>query len=101
MALQRFINRHSRLRTFRGGNNRKLHVTRGIPDDEQAGNVRLAEMVGLDDALTVHLATKPRGQVALLALAARKKYRVARREGAVVKGDGPHVRTVMLHPHDS
>jgi hypothetical protein len=54
-----------------------LHIARRITHDVQTGKMCLTEIVRFDDAAAIHLASKTGGKVALLVLAAGKKYRVA------------------------
>src|SRR5258705_3447533 len=76
-ALQRLVDRHRRLRTFGCGDDDELHVARGVADDVKAGDMGLAEIVGFHRPAVIHVASESRGNLALLALAARKEYGVA------------------------
>ena len=64
------------LEAFGCRDNCELHVARSIAHHIQPGNMRLAKVAGLHDASPRHVAAETRGEVALLALTAGKKYRV-------------------------
>src|SRR6185503_12955932 len=67
-CLQCFVDRHRGFRTLRGGNDRKLHVSRRVADDVEARKVGLAEIAGLHDSAAIHLTAEARGEVTPLAL---------------------------------
>src|SRR6185503_1737055 len=99
-TLQRLVDGDCRLGALGGGDNRELHVARRVADDVEAGDVGLAERVGLHRAAAIHDASQARGDVALLALVARKENRVAVDRRPVRKDDRTHVRTVVLDTGD-
>ena len=66
--MQRFVDSHRGFRTFRGGNDRKLHVARRVADDIQARKVSLAQIARFHDPAAIHLTPEARGEVTLLAL---------------------------------
>src|SRR6185436_19004474 len=76
-ALQRLVDRHRRLRPFGCGDDDELDVARSVADDVKAGDMGLADVVCFHRPAAIHVASEARGKLALLALAARKKYGVA------------------------
>ena len=68
LRLQRLVDRDARLRSLGGGDDGELDVAGGIADDIDAGDARLAEMIGLDGSLARELAPEPLREIALLRL---------------------------------
>src|SRR5258705_2901754 len=99
-ALQRLVDGDCRLRPFGGSDNGELHVARRVAHDVQAGDVGLAEMVCLDRAKAIHVASEARGDVALLALAGGEEDGLAVDRPAVGERDRPHQGAVVVDARD-